>query len=106
MSIEKDFILIIKHHTGIINSICNTYFPKPDDFKDARQDVILQLWRSFPTFRGASKVSTWIYKVALNTVMPLCLGKANTGNSGAKSHNITTANYDMVTLGGLMFGCN
>ena len=69
MSIEEDFILIIKQHTGIINSICNTYFPKTDDFKDARQDVILQLWRSFPTFQGASKISTWIYKVALNTVL-------------------------------------
>ena len=69
MSIEKDFIIIIQHNTGIINSICSTYYPKSDDFKDARQDVILQLWRSFSTFRGTSKISTWIYKVALNTIL-------------------------------------
>lgn len=69
MSLEKDFIRTVQDHTGIINGICKTYFPKSDDFKDARQDVILQLWRSFPTFRGESKISTWIYKVALNTIL-------------------------------------
>jgi RNA polymerase sigma factor (sigma-70 family) len=69
MSFEKDFIRVIQENSGIINSICKTYFGKADDYKDARQDVILQLWRSFPTFRGESKVSTWIYKVALNTIL-------------------------------------
>lgn len=69
MSLEKEFIKTVQANTGIINSICRTYFPDADDFKDARQDVILQLWRSFPTFRGASKISTWIYKVTLNTIL-------------------------------------
>jgi RNA polymerase sigma-70 factor (ECF subfamily) len=69
MSFEKEFIKTIQSNSGIINSICSTYFPKNEDFKDARQDVILQLWRSFPTFRHESKISTWIYKVALNTIL-------------------------------------
>nr|WP_295927578.1 sigma-70 family RNA polymerase sigma factor [uncultured Dyadobacter sp.] len=69
MSLEKEFIETVQGNTGIINSICRTYFPDADDFKDARQDVILQLWRSFPTFRGESRISTWIYKVALNTIL-------------------------------------
>jgi RNA polymerase sigma factor (sigma-70 family) len=69
MSFEKDFIKAMQENSGIINSICRSYFPVQDDFKDARQDVILQLWRSFPTFRNESKISTWIYKVALNTIL-------------------------------------
>lgn len=69
MSFEKEFVKTIQNNSGIINSICSTYFPKHEDFKDARQDVILQLWRSFPTFRKESKISTWIYKVALNTIL-------------------------------------
>jgi RNA polymerase sigma factor (sigma-70 family) len=69
MSLERDFIKVVQDNTGIINSICGVYFPASDDFKDARQDVILQLWRSFPTFRGDSKISTWIYKVVLNTIL-------------------------------------
>lgn len=69
MSFENDFIKAIQENSGIISSICRSYFPEQDDFKDARQDVILQLWRSFPTFRKESKISTWIYKVALNTIL-------------------------------------
>lgn len=69
MSLEKDFVKVVQDNAGIINSICGTYFSESDDFKDARQDVILQLWRSFPTFRGESKISTWIYKVVLNTIL-------------------------------------
>ena len=37
------------------------------DFKDLYQEILIQLWQSFPRFRGEAKISTWIYKVALNT---------------------------------------
>jgi len=41
----------------------------PEDQKDAFQDIILQLWKSFETFRGESEISTWIYRVSLNTIL-------------------------------------
>lgn len=63
------FVQIIQEHQGIINSICHIYYADDEDVKDARQDIILQLWKSLPTFRGDSKISTWIYRVALNTVL-------------------------------------
>jgi RNA polymerase sigma-70 factor (ECF subfamily) len=40
-----------------------------EDQKDVFQDIILQLWKSFGTFRGESKISTWIYSVSLNTIL-------------------------------------
>ncbi len=40
-----------------------------EDQKDAFQDIILQLWKSFGTFRGESEISTWIYRVSLNTIL-------------------------------------
>jgi RNA polymerase sigma-70 factor (ECF subfamily) len=40
-----------------------------DDQKDAFQDIILQLWKSFETFRGESEIGTWIYRVSLNTIL-------------------------------------
>ncbi|CAN5250792.1 RNA polymerase sigma factor [soil metagenome] len=40
-----------------------------EDQKDAFQDIVLQLWKSFETFRGESEVSTWIYRVSLNTIL-------------------------------------
>lgn len=93
MSFEKEFIKTVQDHTGIINSICNTYFPDPDDFKDARQDVILQLWRSFPTFRNESRISTWIYKVTLNTI----LTKRNKDKPYAASVPISQVHLDEIT---------
>lgn len=92
MSFEKEFIRTIQDHSGIINSICRAYFRSPDDFKDARQDVILQLWRSFPTFTGASKVSTWIYKVTLNTI----LAKRKRNGSEVSSEQISQAHLDLI----------
>jgi RNA polymerase sigma-70 factor (ECF subfamily) len=40
-----------------------------EDQKDAFQDIVLQLWKSFETFRGLSEISTWIYRVSLNTLL-------------------------------------
>ena len=73
---KEAFIKIVQFHQGIINSICRIYFPAAEDQKDARQEIILQLWKAFPNFRGTSKWSTWIYKVALNTTLNQ-LRKAN-----------------------------
>lgn len=66
---KKQFVQIVQSNQGIINSICRVYFPRPVDQKDIRQEIILQLWKAFPNFRGDAKVSTWLYKVALNTVL-------------------------------------
>ena len=66
---KKEFLQIIDLHQGIINNLCNIYYKDPDDRNDTRQDIILQLWKSFSSFRGESKISTWIYKVSLNTIL-------------------------------------
>lgn len=68
-SFKKDFLRIIDQNQAIINSLCAIYFRTVDDHNDTRQDIILQLWKSFPSFRGQSKVSTWIYRVSLNTIL-------------------------------------
>jgi RNA polymerase sigma-70 factor (ECF subfamily) len=66
---KDDFIRIIGSNQGVIRSLCNAYYRRPEDRKDVFQDVVLQLWKSFETFRGDSKISTWIYKVSLNTIL-------------------------------------
>ena len=66
---KRNFIRIIDANQGIIKSLCRAYYMSPDDQKDAFQDIILQLWKSFDTFRGESEISTWIYRVSLNTLL-------------------------------------
>ena len=66
---KTEFVKLIKEYQRLINSLCNIYFASEEDRKDGRQDIILQLWRAYPTFRNEAKISTWIYKVALNTIL-------------------------------------
>ena len=64
---QKKFKKIIDQHNGILYKIARSYTTEEADFKDLYQEILIQLWQSFPRFRGDAKISTWIYKVALNT---------------------------------------
>ena len=69
MILEKEFLQIIQKNQGIIHKVCNIYCDQEDDRRDLFQEIVAQLWRSFPSFREESKVSTWMYRVALNTAI-------------------------------------
>lgn len=60
---------MIQDNQGIIHKICRIYRDSHEDREDLFQEVIFQLWRSYPSFSGGSKSSTWLYRVALNTAM-------------------------------------
>jgi RNA polymerase sigma-70 factor, ECF subfamily len=66
---KQNFIRIINDNQGIVKSLCKAYYTRYEDQKDAYQDIVLQLWKSFDTFRGDSQLSTWIYRVSLNTLL-------------------------------------
>jgi RNA polymerase sigma-70 factor (ECF subfamily) len=66
---EKEFIQLINDYRGLIFKICNLYCADHEDRKDLFQEVVLQLWKSYPGFRRESLSSTWIYRVALNTAI-------------------------------------
>lgn len=68
---EIKFLDLIKENQNIIHKICFVYSNHNDDRKDLYQEIILQLWKSFESFKGLSKFSTWIYRVALNTAITL-----------------------------------
>ena len=59
----------IRDHVGILHKVCSVYARSKPDYDDLYQDIVLQLWRSFPSFRGQSRFSTWMYRVALNLAM-------------------------------------
>lgn len=66
---DKNFIDILNSHRGLIYKVCNLYCSDTDDRKDLFQEIILQLWKSWGSFRGESALSTWMYRVALNTAI-------------------------------------
>jgi RNA polymerase sigma-70 factor, ECF subfamily len=67
--LENQFVETIKLHQGIVHKVCGMYRHDPDDRKDLFQEIVIQLWRAFPKFRQESKISTWIYQIALNVAI-------------------------------------
>jgi RNA polymerase sigma-70 factor (ECF subfamily) len=66
---EKKFIDLINGNQGLIHKVCIMYENDPDARNDLFQEIVLQLWRSFPSFRGEAKITTWMYRIALNTAI-------------------------------------
>jgi len=61
------FISILDNHKGIIFKIVNSYCKDVTDKQDLIQEIIIQLWISFAKYNNQFKLSTWIYRIALNT---------------------------------------
>ena len=66
---EKLFLEIIFRNTGILIKVSNFYAHTKQDREDLINDMVYELWKSFGTFKGNSTLSTWLYRVALNTAM-------------------------------------
>jgi RNA polymerase sigma-70 factor (ECF subfamily) len=69
MHTKKEFIQDIKENEGIIYKITRVYTDSAEDQKDLYQEIVYQLWKSYSSFKGDSKVSTWMYRIALNTAI-------------------------------------
>jgi RNA polymerase sigma factor (sigma-70 family) len=67
--LKEDFLDIFEQNIGIIIKISRGYASIAQDREDLINDIALELWKSFQSFNGNSKISTWIYRVALNTSM-------------------------------------
>ncbi|MDV6169674.1 sigma-70 family RNA polymerase sigma factor [Flavobacterium sp. DG1-102-2] len=66
---EQEFLSIIEKHKGLLHKVSRMYMDEPEDREDLFQEIVLQLWKSYGTFRGDSQVSTWMYRVAVNTAL-------------------------------------
>jgi len=60
---------MVNENQAIINKICFGYTNNIDDRLDLKQEILIQLWKAYPKFRHQSKLSTWIYRIALNTAI-------------------------------------
>lgn len=67
----------IENNRAIIYKICRAYARSEADFQDLFQEVCLQLWKSRHRFDGSSKLSTWIYRVTLNTCLTMVRSDRN-----------------------------
>ncbi len=63
------FLSQIGAHEGIIHKVVGLYADGKEDREDLYQEILLQSWRSFASFKAQAQFSTWLYRVALNTAL-------------------------------------
>jgi RNA polymerase sigma factor (sigma-70 family) len=66
---QQEFVDLIASHQGILHKVCRIYARTEEEQEDLFQEMVLQLWRSYGSFRGQAKLSTWLYRIALNTAI-------------------------------------
>lgn len=79
MEIEKDFIDLLTEYKALIYKVCFMYASNQEDLNDLYQEVVVNLWCSYPKFRYESKLSTWIYRVAFKYLYLGFTEKESTG---------------------------
>lgn len=85
--LEHKFVTELETNQNIVHKVCSLYTSDKDAHKDLFQEITIQLWKAYPKFRGESKFSTWMYRVALNTAITLYR---------KSKRRVTTQNYDSV----------
>ena len=68
MRSEKDeFLEILANYQGILQKVSFIYFRNKADREDNLQEIIYQLWKSFPGLKNHQSIGSWIYAVSINT---------------------------------------
>ncbi|MVZ61843.1 RNA polymerase sigma factor [Sphingobacterium humi] len=83
--LEQEFIVLLEGNQNILHKICKLYTVDLASHQDLFQEMVIQLWKSYPKFKGDSKFSTWAYRVSLNTAISLYR---------TKKSKITTVDWD------------
>lgn len=71
IDLQKEFLKQMNENQRIVHKICKIYTDNPEDHEDLFQEIVIQLWKAYPQFRGDAKFSTWMYKIGLNTALAL-----------------------------------
>ena len=64
---EKEFAQIIREHKRQIYTVCYMFSKDVDEVADLFQEILINMWKGFLSFRGNSSISTWIWRISLNT---------------------------------------
>lgn len=80
---------VVNDSRQMIYKVCYMYATDNDHFNDLYQEVLASLWQGLDSFRGDSKLSTWVYRTAINTCVTFF--RKN------KKHGQNTMSLDDVT---------
>jgi RNA polymerase sigma-70 factor (ECF subfamily) len=89
---EQEFSRMVREHKSTIYTVCYMFSNDEDEVSDLFQETLINLWKGFESFRHESKLSTWIYRVAMNTCISADRKKKKQGTKVPLSMNIDLYN--------------
>lgn len=92
--LEIDFVNLLEENQNILHKICRLYAEDLEAHKDLFQEMVIQLWHSYPKFKGESKFSTWAYRVALNTAISLYRTKKRRISTVELNNSLQNIHYE------------
>lgn len=69
LNMTIDFEQIIRENARILHKICRLYSNGEAEYEEIFQEMMIQIWQALPNFRGDSQLSTWIYRICINTAL-------------------------------------
>ena len=69
MKQEEYFTQLVRENKSTIYTVCYMFSQDEDEVNDLFQETLINMWKGIDSFREESKISTWIYRVALNTCL-------------------------------------
>ncbi len=95
--LEIKFLSDFEQNQNIVHKVCRIYTTNQQAHNDLFQEITIQLWKNYSKFRGDSKFSTWMYRVALNTAISLyrkSTRRIKTQDISSVSYKIASIDYD------------
>jgi|SRR5690606_16741760 len=93
-NLEQEFVDLLEGNQNILHKICKLYTYDAASHQDLFQEIVIQLWKSYPNFKGDAKFSTWAYRVSLNTAISLYRGKKTKINTVEWDQSFLNIRYE------------
>ncbi len=65
--LKEEFLDILSNYQGILHKVSLVYFKNKSDREDNFQEIVYQLWKSYPKLKNKKSIGSWIYAVSINT---------------------------------------
>ena len=66
-NLKEEFLKMMTAYQGILHKVSLIYFRSREDREDNFQEIVYQLWKSFPTLKNRESTGSWIYAISINT---------------------------------------
>lgn len=66
-NLKEEFIKMLTAYQGILHKVSLIYFRNKEDREDNFQEIVYQLWKSYPKLKNKESTGSWVYAVAINT---------------------------------------